>query len=168
MLKNCAIRLLLIGMVVLLASCANTEVAKYAAAPGKEILIGQGGAFETTSQGGRNIDLWVEGSPNRPFKILARAKSTYSYGTADREMARNAAKSQIVEAAIANGGDAVVFGNESVQSIGTVYLPGAQTTNISPTYGGGFRATSYSNPGFAGTIGEGILYGYIVKYVEAP
>lgn len=165
---NCSFKVFLISIPLMLTGCASTEIAKYAATPGKEILIGQGGAFETISHGGRNIDVWVEGTPNRPFKIIARAKSTYTYGTVDREMARNAAKNQIVEAAILNGGDAVVFGNESAQSVGTVYIPGTQTTNLLPTYGGGIRATTSSNPGFAGTIGEGILYGYIVKYVEAP
>jgi hypothetical protein len=149
-----------------LSGCASTEVTRWAAPPGKEILIGQGGAVETVKEGNREIDVWVEGSPNRPFKIIAKTKSTYRYGTADKALAQNAAKKQMVEAAVAKGGDAVVFGNESAESVGTVYMPGAQTATITPTYGGGYRANSYSNPAVSGNIGEGIIHAYIVRYVD--
>lgn len=151
-----------------LASCASTEVTRWAAPPGKEILIGQGGAVETVKQGNRDIDIWIEGSPNRPFKILTKATSTYRYGTGDKELARDAAKRQMVEAAIANGGDAVVFGTESVESVGTVYQPGVQTTTITPTSRGSYRANTVSGPGVAGSIGEGTIHAYIVKYTDMP
>ena len=151
-----------------LGACATTEVAQWAAPPGQEILIGQGGALETVKQGNRDIDIWVEGSPNRPFKILAKTKSTYRYGLADKGLARDAAKRQMVEAAITNGGDAVVFGTESAASVGTVYQPGMQTTTIVPTYGGGYRANTISNPGYASPIGEGTIHAYIIKYADKP
>ena len=154
--------------VLALAACATTGVTRWAAPPGKEILIGQGGAVESVKQGNRSIDIWIEGSPNRPFKILAKATSTYRYGIADKALARDAAKRQMVEAAIANGGDAVVFGTESVESVGTVYQPGAQTTTISPTSRGAYRANTVSSPGVAGSIGEGTIHAYIVKYTDKP
>ena len=40
--------------VLALAACATTEVARWAAPPGKEILIGQGGAVETVLAHGAN------------------------------------------------------------------------------------------------------------------
>lgn len=156
------------GALLSLAGCANTEVSQWAPPPGKEIMIGQGGAFETQREGGRDIDVWTEGSPNRPFKIIAKATSTYRYGMADKALARDAAKRQMVEAVVAKGGDAVVFGNESVESVGTVYQPGMQTTTISPVYGNSLQATSTSAPGIAGSIGEGTIHAYIVKYVIMP
>ena len=74
--------------VITLVACARTQVTRWAAPPGKEILIGQGYPAETVKQGNRDIDIWIEGSPNRPFKILAKATSTYRYGTAPhKEMA---------------------------------------------------------------------------------
>jgi hypothetical protein len=149
-----------------LVACATTEVTRWAAPPGKEILIGQGGAVETVKQADRDIDIWIEGSPDRPFKILAKAKSTYQYGLADKGLARDAAKRQMVEAAVSSGGDAVVFGTESVESVGTVYMPGSQTTTITPTYRGSYRATTTSAPGVAGSIGEGTIHAYIIKYSD--
>lgn len=157
-----------LGAYLALAGCASTEVSQWAPPPGKEIMIGQGGAFETLREGGRDIDVWTEGSPNRPFKIIAKATSKYQYGMADKALAHDAAKRQMVEAVVAKGGDAVVFGNESVESVGTVYLPGMQTTTISPVYGNSLRATSTSAPGIAGSIGEGTIHAYIVKYVVMP
>jgi hypothetical protein len=151
-----------------LVACASTEVTRWAAPPGKEILIGRGGAVETVKRGSRDIDIWVEGSPNRPFRILAKATSTYRYGTADKELARDAAKRQMVEAVIASGGDAVVFGTESVESVGTVYQPGVQTTTITSTSGGSYRANTVGGPSVAGSIGEGTIQAYIVKYTDKP
>lgn len=153
-------------MIVFLAGCASTEVTRWAAPPGKEILIGQGGAVETVKQGGRDIDVWVDGSPNRPFKILAKAKSTYQYGLADKGLARNAAKRQLIEAVVANNGDAVIFGTQSTESVGTVYLPGDQTTNIRQTSDRTYHASTVSSPDVSGMIGEGIIHAYIVKYAD--
>jgi hypothetical protein len=159
---------LVIGAALALAACATTEVSQWAAPPGQEILIGQGGAFDTMEQDNRKIDVWTEGSPNRPFKIIAKAKSTYSYGMADKGLARDAAKKQLVAAVIAKGGDAVVFGGESTGTVGAVYVPGTQTTTVTPTYGGGARATTTSTPGMAGTIGEGTIHAYIIRYADRP
>lgn len=148
-------------------ACANTQVNEWAAAPGKEVLIGQGGAFETEKEDGHTVQIWTEGSPNRPFKILAQVTSSYRYGMADKGLAKDAAKRQMVEAAIARGGDAVVFGGESAKTVGTVYQPGMQTTTLTPMYGT-YQAHTFSNPGIAGSIGEATIHAYIVKYVENP
>lgn len=149
------------------AACATTKVTQWAALPGKDVLIGEGGAAETVKQGARDIEIWIEGSPNRPFKILAKVTSTYRYGIADRELARDAAKRQMVEAAIANGGDAVVFGTESAESIGTFYQPGMQSTTVTPVYRGVYHANTVSTAGISGSIGEGTIHAYIVRYEES-
>jgi hypothetical protein len=130
-------------------------------------MIGRGGAVQTVKVGDRNVDVWIEGSPNRPFMILAKARSTYRYGTADKELARNAAKRQMAEAVVKEGGDAVVFGTESVESVGTIYQPGMQTTTITAT-SAAVRADTTSYAGVAGSIGEGTIHAYIVKYVQNP
>ncbi len=150
-----------------LAGCASTEVTRWAAPPGKEVLIGQGGAVQTVKAGGRDIDMWIEGSPNRPFKILAKTVSTYQHGTVDRAMAIGAAKGQMAEAAAKAGGDAVIMGSESSESVGTVYVPGQQTTVISAPSRNSLQATTSSNPSFAASAGRsGTIHAYIVKYVD--
>ena len=148
-----------------LIGCASTEVSQWAAPPGKEILIGQGGAFNTVQANGKNIDIWVEGSPNRPFKILAKATSTYQYGTADKALAISAAKTQMAEEATKAGGDAVIIGKSATESVGTVYVPGQQTTTFTAVGNNSIQARTSSTPGFAGTTGSGIIHAYIVKYV---
>jgi hypothetical protein len=160
--------LAIFGSCLALISCASTEVTKWAAPRGKEVLIGQGGAVQTVNHAGQNVDVWIEGTPDRPFMIVARAKSTYRYGTADKGMAREAAKRQMVAAVTENGADAVVFGTESVESVGTVYVPGAQTTTITPTYAGQYRAATTTTPGVSGSVGEGTIFAYIVKYMPQP
>jgi len=141
-------------------------VAKWAAAPGKEVLVGQGGAIETVRQNDRDIDVWVDGSPNRPFKILAKTTSTYRHGLADKQLARDAAKRQIFDAVIAAGGDAVIFAREATGQVGAVYVPGMQTTYVQPGPAGTFTANTYSSPAVSGGIGESTIHGYIVKYVD--
>jgi len=153
---------------ITLAGCASTEVTRWAAPPGKEILIGQGGAFKTVKAGGKEIDFWVEGSPNRPFKILAKTESTYSHGTADKAWAISAAKDQMAEEAAKAGGDAVILGSSSSESVGTVYIPGQQTTTITAPTRNSIQATTTSTPGFAGSMGSGTIHAYIVKYVDLP
>ena len=154
--------------VVTLAGCASTEVTRWAAPPGKEILIGQGGAVKTVKAGGKEIDFWVEGSPNRPFKIIAKTESTYSHGTADKAWAISAAKDQMAEEAAKAGGDAVIIGSSSSESVGTVYIPGQQTTTITAPTRNSLQATTSSTPSFAGSRGSGTIHAYIVKYVDQP
>ncbi len=144
-----------LGAILVLAACAHTEVARWASPPGKEVMIGQRGAVETVKQGNREIDVWVQGSPNRPFKILAKTTSTYRHGLADKQLARDAAKRQMIDAVVVAGGDAVVFGSEAVASVGTVYMPGTQTTYVQPAPAGAFTANTYSSPMVGGSIDEG-------------
>lgn len=149
-----------------LASCASTEVTRWAAPPGKEVLIGQGGAVKTVKAGGKEIDVWVEGSPNKPFKILAKTESKYSHGTADRAWAISRAKDQMAEEAAKAGGDAVIIGSSSSESVGTVYIPGQQTTTITAPTRNSLQATTTSTPGYAGSMGSGTIHAYIIKYVD--
>jgi hypothetical protein len=153
------------GAALTLAGCASTQVSRYETAPGQEVRIGEGGAVETVTRNGRSIDLWLEGTPPKPFKILGRAKSEYVYGALDREWNRNAAIGQMADAAIAQGGDAVVIGSEASGTVGSVYVPGVQTTNIQRA-GSGYRATTTGGPGVSGGIGQDVIVAYIVKYVE--
>ena len=62
----------------------------------------------------------------------------------------------------------MVFGSESAESVGTVYQPGMQTTTITPASRGAYRANTVSSPGIAGSIGEGTIHAYIVKYTDKP
>lgn len=144
-----------LGAILVLAACAHTEVARWASPPGKEVVIGQRGAVETVKQGNREIDVWVQGSPNRPFKILAKTTSTYRHGLADKQLTRDAAKRQMIDAVVVAGGDAVVFGSEAIASVGTVYMPGTQTTYVQPAPAGAFTANTYSSPMVGGSIDEG-------------
>jgi hypothetical protein len=153
----------------LLVGCASTEVTRWAAPPGKEVLIGQGGAVQTVKAGGRDIDMWLEGSPNLPFKILAKTTSTYQHGTADRAWAISRAKNQMAEEAAKAGGDAVIIGSESSESVGTVYIPGQKTTTVTAPTRNSLQATTSSNPSFAASAGRsGTIHAYIVKYVDQP
>lgn len=155
--------------VVILIGCASTEVTRWAAPPGKEILIGQGGAVQTVKEGNKEIDIWVEGSPNRPFKILAKTVSTYQHGTADKAWAISRAKSQMAEEAVKAGGDAVILGSSSSESVGTVYIPGQQTTTITAPTRNSLQMNTSSSPSFAASAGmSGTIHAYIVKYVDQP
>lgn len=152
---------------VTLAGCASTEVTRWAAPPGKEILIGQGGAVQTVKEGGREIDIWTEGSPNRPFKILAKAVSTYQHGTVDKAWAIGAAKSQMAQEALKAGGDAVIIRSSSSESVGTVYIPGQQTTTITAPSRNSLQAQTTNTPSLAASAGmSGTIHAYIVKYVD--
>ena len=100
-------------------------------------------------------------------QILAKTVSTYQHGTVDRAMAIGAAKGQMAEAAAKAGGDAVIMGSESSESVGTVYVPGQQTTVISAPSRNSLQATTSSNPSFAASAGRsGTIHAYIVKYVD--
>lgn len=164
------IRWVVLGLVATasLVGCANTKVTKWAAPQGKEIMIGKGGAFETVQSENKSIDVWTEGSPNRPFKIIAKTTSTYRYGTADKALAQDAARAQMIDAVIENGGDAIIYGSHTVESVGVIYQPGMQMTNVQATSRSTYTANTFSAPGIAGNIGEGTIHGYVVKYMDAP
>lgn len=152
-----------------LAGCASTEVTRWAAPPGKEILIGQGGAVQTVKVGSRDIDIWTEGSPNRPFKIIAKTETNYRHGWATKGAAMSASRDQMAEAAIANGGDAVILGSSSSESVGTIYIPGQQTTTVTAPTQNSLQFQTSSTPGFSGSSGRtGTINAYIVKYVDQP
>jgi len=61
----------------------------------------------------------------------------------------------MIDAVVVAGGDAVVFGSEAIASVGTVYMPGTQTTYVQPAPAGAFTANTYSSPMVGGGIDEG-------------
>lgn len=161
----------LAGLVFLASSaflfgCASTQTKTFD--DGGKVYVGRGGAKEIKD----GVEIWSDGSPPRPFKILAVISDERPQAVVP--MARF--KGMIVERTKTLGGDAAIIRSAGNVDAGTIYMPGTTTTNYQatarPTYGGNYQvsgtASSYSTPGYAVNARRHEAVIDIVKYVEAP
>lgn len=135
---------------LLFTGCSSTEFRAYE--DGGRIYTGSGGSKETVD----GVDIWRNGAPPRPYKILGivddtRRKNLFSSGGAIDD---------IVEEVQDREGDAAIILSQGLQQLGTFYSPGMAATTFR-----GSQATTTQMPGFAQTISDQVTSVAIIKYI---
>lgn len=141
----------------LLGGCAT----KYYNYSGSETFQGTGGASETVN----DIDIWIEGTPPRPFTIIGVITDNRPGGPIP--MATR--KGQITSLAKKNGGDAILFKFDESQFVGTyssgsAFTSGQATAYGSPGYARAYGTSTTTSTGMTQNINRRSSRFYVIKY----
>lgn len=107
----------LLGVALILSGCATD----YYSYQGGQVITGTGGAAKNVN----GVDLWITGSPPRPFQVIGYITDSRPGGPPSMAMRDGAVASE----AKAKGGDGVIMNSDDSQLVGMYNL-----TNVNRVY----------------------------------
>lgn len=148
---------------ILLTGCASVDYMQYSNS--NQVLIGQGGAF-TTYDG---MEIWKNGAPDRPFRILGMISSSITNGIGAETMLESA----VVSRAKKEGADAIIIVDSQNQAgsrsySGPSYWQPSNASNYGTAFTDGLNsgsAMASSWVSLARSQGTLRINYYAIKYV---
>ena len=93
-----------------LSACSSTQYATYSGSP---VLVGQGGASRQV----KGLDIWMFGTPPRPYQILGYIKD---YRYEGNWKSSSLLATAVVNQALAAGADGIIINSDSHDAAGSV------------------------------------------------
>lgn len=121
--------ILSIGIIFVIVLGLTSCSTKYYEYSGSGVIKGNGGASKSVN----GIDIWVDGAPPRPFKIIGFIEDSRP-GRGPALAARNGA---LAAKAKEHGGDAVVLGGEQRENVGSINAGSIIGMSPMPAFGSG-------------------------------
>lgn len=148
---------------ILLTGCASVDFMQYSNSD--QVMIGQGGAFSTSD----GIEIWKNGAPQKPFRILGIINSSITEGVGAQTMLESA----VVSKAKKVGADAVIVIDAQYQPgsgaySGPSYWQPSTSSNAGTAFWDGANsgsAMASSWLSMASAYGEISIKFYAIKYV---
>ena len=124
--------LIAVAALGLALSACSTEYMSYS---GSQVMVGQGGASRNVG----GIDVWVYGTPNRPYQIVGYIEDSRPGGPPAMAGRLGAVAAQ----ARAAGADGIIINSDTSQFVGTVSSGSFNGWNNGYNFGGsGFGTTT--------------------------
>jgi hypothetical protein len=154
-----AMRNIFLTVFIIFAAGCSTKYYQYS---GGVPIIGKGGA----SQNIDSIDLWIDGSPPRRFRVIGVILD----GRPGRGIAMALRNKQVASVAKKQGGDAVLFSFDESEYIGSINSSNAfSTVNLTTagatSFGQAFASSASTGVGFSQPMFRRNSKFYVIKYL---